>query len=193
MTFVFNGLLLAGFDRCSCKIWYACSKCIAKIKYQIKKFGCKVWTSYEQLSTDRQSKKNHDKTVCKKTFVSQQWEHEWSQNLVSLLKKPYWDRKPSFRALPSRLVKLHTVLAWPLINSMTITNKKTIDQNCLFLDNFNSDGSKVLAEVQYQLRWFVKFGFTFFNYNSKQTSWAWPSVKNMKIFISLKRVNAWKG
>ena len=63
-------------------------------------------------------------------------------NLVSLLKEPYWDRNPSFKALPSRLAKLHIVLAWPLIDGMTIANEKTINQNCLFLDDFYSDGNQ---------------------------------------------------
>ena len=37
---------------------------------------------------------------------------------------------------------LHTVLAWPLIDGMTIANEKTIDQTCLFLDDFYSDANK---------------------------------------------------
>ena len=86
--------------------------------------------------------KNRNKTVHEKTFVSQQWEHDWSQNLVSLLKEPYRDRKPSFRALASRLAKLHTVLAWLSIDGMTIAIEKSIDQNCLFLDDFYSDGNQ---------------------------------------------------
>ena len=37
---------------------------------------------------------------------------------------------------------LHTVLAWPLINGMTIANEKMINQNCLFLNDFYSDANK---------------------------------------------------